>query len=271
MWACGHGLVDPAIRPPTLITFLKMGAVNFDCRDLASVGKLDHSSAVLNSQLYLGLAIAVSWRLLGVSYLSLAPLLGIFYGAYVVGCFVLLRLFICRWPAAFAAAILSASPVAVLMLRNLRDFSKAPFIIWAITLLIVAVREERPRRLFVISGLMGLIVGIGLGFRADLRLVAFVAIVILAFGLNNAVFSIRTRLTALCIFSGVSAAIGIFGSSKAPGMGVYAFQGATEPFRSFIGVTKPSYDVGYRYFDAYINFSYCGRPEAPGSRCVGSS
>jgi hypothetical protein len=251
MWACGYGLVDPASTPPTLLAFLKMETLNFDCRDLASVGRLDHTTAVINANLYLGLAAAVFWRLLGVSYFSLAPLLGIFYGAYVAGCFVLLRLFIGRGPAVFATAILAISPVAVNMLRNFRDFSKAPFIIWTISLLILAVRERRPKQLTVIAGIMGLVVGIGMGFRADLRLVALVAIIVLAFGLDRTVLPLRTRLFVLFIFTAVSGAIGLPASTKTPGMGLYALQGMAEPFRAFVGVTKPSYDTGYLYFDAY--------------------
>jgi hypothetical protein len=251
MWACGHGLVDPASTPPTLVAFLKMEALNFDCRDLASAGRLDHANVVINANVYLGLAAAVFWRLLGVSYFSLAPLLGIFYGAYVAGCFVLLRLFIGRGPAIFSTAILAISPVAVGMLRNFRDFSKAPFIIWTISLLILAVREQRARRLIVIAGLLGIVVGIGMGFRADLRLVALVAFVVLAFGLDRTANSVRTRLFALFTFSVVAGVIGLPASTKTPGMGLYALQGTAEPFRAFIGVTKPSYDTGYLYFDAY--------------------
>src|SRR5262245_16974190 len=250
MWACGYGWVDPASTPPTLVSFLK-GTLNFDCRDLASVGQLDHTSAVINAHLYLGFAVAACWRLLGVSYFSLAPLLGIFYGVYVTGCFVLLRLYIGRWSAVFATAILAISPIAVIMLRNFRDFSKAPFIIWAIILLVLAVREQRPRHLIVIAGILGLVVGVGMGFRADLRLVALVAIIVLAFGLDRAALSLRTRLLALFIFSAVSIAIGLLASAKTPGMGLYVLQGAAEPFRKFIGVTKPDYDTGYLYFDAY--------------------
>ena len=266
MWACGYGLVDPGLSPPTLIAFLKTETPDFNCRDLISVGQLGHTSAAIKSHLYLGLAVAVSWRLLGVSYLSLGPLLGIFYGAYVAGCFLLLRLFIRGWLAAFAAAVLATSPIAVMMLRNLRDFSKAPFIIWAIILLILAIREERPRKLLIIAGVMGLVVGVGMGFRADLRLVALVAVIILAFGLNSAALPTRGRLAALCIFSGVAALFGIAGSTKGPDMGVYIFQGAAEPFRAFIGVTKPSYDVGYLYFDAYTISAIAAdlrRPDPP--------
>src|SRR5262245_49245747 len=250
MWACGYGWVDPASTPPTLVSFLK-GTLNFDCRDLASVGQLDHTSAVINAHLYLGFAVAACWRLLGVSYFSLAPLLGIFYGVYVTGCFVLLRLYIGRWSAVFATAILAISPIAVIMLRNFRDFSKAPFIIWAIILLVLAVREQRPRHLIVIAGIMGLVVGIGMGFRADLRLVALVAIIVLAFGLDRTVLPLRTRLFVLFIFTAVSGVIGLPASTKTPGMGLYALQGMAEPFRAFVGVTKPSYDTGYLYFDAY--------------------
>ena len=251
MWACGYGLVEPAYSPPTLLTFLNMGASDFDCRDLISAGHLDRPSAVVYSHLYLSLAVAVCWRLLGVSYFSLAPLLGIFYGAYVAGCFVLLRLFIGRWLAVFATAVLAVSPIAVIMLRDFRDFCKAPFIIWAIILLILAVREELPKRLFIIAGVMGLTVGIGMGFRADLRLVALLAIIVLAFGLNRTALPLRTRLIALFIFSAVSGVNGLPASAKTPGLGLYALQGAAEPFRKFIGVTKPDYDIGYLYFDSY--------------------
>src|SRR5262245_13758352 len=252
MWACGHGLVDPAYSPPTLIAFLGMGALDFDCRDLTSAGHLDRPNAVISGQLYMGLAVAVSWRLLGVSYASLAPLVSIFYAAYVAGCFVLLRLFIDRWLAALATAILAISPIAVIMLRSLRDFSRAPFIIWTIILLILAVREKRPKRLFVIAGVMGLTVGIGMGFRGgDLKLVALVAIIVLLFGLDRTAFRLPTRLVALFIFSAVSGVIGPPSTAKTPDLGVYFLQGAAEPFRKFIGVTKPNYDIGYLYFDAY--------------------
>jgi hypothetical protein len=252
MWACGHGLVDPASSPPALTAFLRMAVPSFDCRELMSVAHLGHASAAINIHLYLALAAAVSWRLLGVSYLSLSPMLGIFYGTYVAGCFVLLRLFFGRWLATFAAAILAISPVAVIMLGSLRDFSKAPFIIWAIVLLVLAIREQRSTRLIIIAGITGLIVGIGVGFRADLKLVALIAFVILAFGLNRDALALRARIAALCVFSVVFAIFGSFpGGTKGPGMGLYAFQGAAEPFRRFIGVTKPNYDVGYLYFDAY--------------------
>jgi len=265
MWACGQGLHDPASSPPALTAFLKMELPSFDCRDLISVGAADHTNAVINTQLYLGLAAAVSWRLLGVSYLSLSPLLGVLYGAYVAGCFVLLRLFLSRGLAAFAAAILAVSPIAVTMLRHLRDFSKAPFIIWALVLLILAVREHRSNRLAVIAALAGLVVGVGIGFRADVKLVALVGIVILAFGLNRNALTLRTRFAALSIFATISAALGILGSSRATGMGYYAIQGAAEPFTTFLGVIKPSYDVGYRYFDAYSITTIAAdlRPQAP--------
>src|SRR5437867_4416445 len=77
MWACGHGLVDPVHSPAKLTAFLSMASQipNFDCGELVSAQPAGRASAPFSSHLYLGLAVAVSWRLFGVSYLSLAPLL----------------------------------------------------------------------------------------------------------------------------------------------------------------------------------------------------
>jgi hypothetical protein len=249
MWACGHGLFDPAYSPPTLTAFLNMNLLNFDCHDLISAEHASHVS-VINQYLYLGYAAAICWRLLGVSYISLAPLLGILYGAYITGCFVLLRLFFNRWLATFASVALLVSPVAVLMLRNMRDFAKAPFIIWALVLVILAVREQRSRPLLIIAGLLGFVVGIGLGFRSDLKLMALLGAVVLAFGLDRAALDLRTRISALGIFVSVLGVLGLSIAAKGAGSGYFTFQGAAEPFRAFIGVTKPSYDLGYLYFDA---------------------
>ena len=251
MWACGHGLFDPTNSPPTLTAFLKMTSPSFDCHELISVEHASHASVAMNSYLYLGLAAAMFWRLLGVSYISLAPLLGILYGAYITGSFVLLRLFFNRWLATVATFALTVSPVAILMLRNMRDFSKAPFIVWALVLLVLAIRERRPRRLLVIAALLGLIVGVGVGFRPDLKLMAFLGAVVLVFGLDRAALNFRSRIAALCIFIGIFGALGLSITANGVGMGYYALQGAAEPFRAFVGVTKPNYDLGYLYFDAY--------------------
>jgi hypothetical protein len=251
MWACGHGLYDPAYSPPALTAFLKMNLPSFDCHELFSVAHADHVSVAMNSYLYLGFAAAICWRLLGVSYTSLAPLLGVLYGAYIIGCFVLLRLFFNRWLATFATVVLSFSPAAILMLRNLRDFSKAPFIIWSLVLLILTVRERHARRLLILAGLTGLVVGIGIGFRPDLKLMALLGAVVLAFGLDRIALNLRSRISALCIFLGFVGTLGLSIAGKGVDAGYYALQGAAEPFREFVGVTKPSYDLGYLYFDAY--------------------
>jgi len=254
MWACGHGLFDPINSPPTLTSFLRMNLLNFNCDDLIAVERADHAGVTMNSYLYLGYTAAAFWRLSGVSYISLAPLLGILYGAYITGCFVLLRLSFNRWLAAFASVALLVSPVAILMLRNMRDFAKAPFIIWVLVLLVLAVRVQRLRPLLIIAGLLGLVVGIGLGFRPDLKLIALLGAGVLAFGLDRAALHLWSRISALGIFVGLVAVLGLPVAAKGVNSGYFALQGAAEPFRAFIGVTKPSYDLGYLYFDSY-NFT----------------
>jgi hypothetical protein len=251
MWACGQGLVDPATIPPTLSAFLSMEISRFDCGDLASVARTSDASPFFYAHVYLGLAAAVFWRLQEVSYISLAPVLGILYGAYAMGCFVLLRLFVNRLFASCAAVVVSVSPVAISTLSNLRDFSKAPFVIWAIVLLVLAVREQRFRRLLIIAGMMGFVVGVGSGFRFDVKLMLLLGIAVLAFGLSRAV-DVRTRIATLFTFIAVSGVLGLPGTIKggAGSAGYFILQGATEPFRALLGLTKAHYDLGYLYLDA---------------------
>jgi hypothetical protein len=235
MWACGQGFAQPTTTPPMLDAFLNMEITSFDCRDLMSVGRSDDAGVVFHSHFYLGLATAVCWRLLGVSYASLAPLLGILYGSYASGCFVLLRLFISRWWTAFAAVVVLVSPVAISMLSNLRDFSKAPFVVWGVVLLVVAIRSRRPRTVLVIAGLLGLVVGVGTGFRADVKLMLMIAIIVLAFGLDRAGLNLRFRIASLFVFAAVSGTLNLASEIKPHG-GI----GAPELIRSFFGISRPT-------------------------------
>ena len=93
MWACGHPFVYVLNKPPALLDFL-FGRQNFfDCRALDTVQGMPAAGFFARMQFYLDGTVALLWRVLGVSYAALWPLVALLHGAYAAGCFALARLF----------------------------------------------------------------------------------------------------------------------------------------------------------------------------------
>jgi transposase len=155
MWACGRGFSYVVERPQALLDFLHGRQSSFDCRVLDLVQQTQAAGHFARKQLYLSAAVSVLWRLFGVRYVALWPLFALLHGAYAAGCFALTRLFFNRRLAFVLATLLALSPTAVGMLYALRDYSKAPFIIWGIVLLLLALRARTSRQAISLGALAG--------------------------------------------------------------------------------------------------------------------
>lgn len=184
------------------------------------------------------------------SYVSLWPVYALLHGAYAAGCFVLLRFFFARLIALPVALALALSPTTLGMLYDLHDYPKGPFIIWAIALLLLAIRTERARCALLASIIAGSVLGFGAGFRMDTLVLLPIGVVLLAVGLRPPVHSWRSCSFAVAAFvlsAGVLAApvyrLG-FG-----GVGSLVMEGATDPFVRFLGVGPSPYSLGWAYSD----------------------
>jgi hypothetical protein len=157
--ACGSGFVHPAVVPKALSDFLSLRATTFDCSLLDRSLALEPRGIFLQGHLYLASAVAALWRFSSIDYRSLWPLVSLLVGAYACGCFALLRLFFGRLAATAGAVVLMLSPVMLSMTIYLRDYGKAPFFIWAIVLLVSAVRVRSLRGMLLCAIGAGAIVG----------------------------------------------------------------------------------------------------------------
>src|SRR5215210_230744 len=203
MYACGHGFVEPVVRPAELALFLAGSAPAFDCNVLAQTGQTQAPVPFTYSHLYLAIAVGQTWRWMGVSYQKLWPLLALLHAAYVVGAFALARLFLQRGVSIIVALLIAVSPVAVSMMFVLRDYAKAPFVVWTVVLLLLAIRASSLKSLLGFAALAGATVGIGRGFRSELTMFALIGAVTLAVGLKRR-FRIGGRLAALAAFLAVA-------------------------------------------------------------------
>jgi hypothetical protein len=248
MAACDRGFVEPATMPPSLLDFVFMRTPVFDCSQLSSVTTTLPSGGLADRHLYLIAAVAGLWRSFGVRYQSLAPLLALLHGAYVVAGFCLGRLFLARWISALLGIILAVSPIAVSMLFFLRDYAKAPFILWAAVLLVLALRERRPWHLALVGAVLGAVIGVGSGFRSDVIIMLPLAFVILILGSSSRGI-VTARFVAPLSMSVVAAAL-IAPLNFANGGGGFLFmEGMTEAFRLHLGLSPAVYDLGTAYSD----------------------
>ena len=249
MWACGHGFRHPLKLSPEMVSFLRLRSLPvFDCSTIASGMPDGPPGFFFRLQLYLSWTAAWLWWLLGPTQAAMAWLAMLLEATYAGGCYLLARMFLGRVPAAVAALSLIVSPVALGLITNLRDFSKGPFFILVIALLLLVARATSIRRGVFLALVAGAMAGIGYGFRSDLAIMLPI----------GAGFLILSRRTSLLSHLGITAAYAggflllaspILALGNSANIGSLIMQGATEPFRAFLGLRAAPYALGQAYSD----------------------
>ncbi|WP_376098471.1 hypothetical protein ACE7GA_08685 [Roseomonas sp. CCTCC AB2023176] len=129
----------------------------------------------------------------------------------------------------------------------LRDFSKGPFFLWAIALLVLGARGTGGRAV-LLAGAAGAVAGIGYGFRSDLALLVPLGLLFLTVASRQ---RLVPRAASLGAFLGgfllLAAPVLVQGSGSNGGF--LAAQGATEPFRAFALLRPAPYMLGQAYSD----------------------
>ena len=249
MWACGHSFRHPLPPSSAMVNFLlEHRPAAFDCASISPDAPTGPPGFFVRSQLYFSWIVAWLWRLLGPTQTAVAPLAAALGAGYATACFFVARLFLPRMLSVVAAAALTSSPVAIGMVFMLRDYSKAPFFLWAIALLVLAVRAPALRRACLLAGAAGAVAGIGYGFRADLGILLPIGLVFLAIAspLHG-----RMRLGPSLVYAAgyLLFAAPILTLSNGGNAGSLIMQGATEPFRAFLGLRPAVYALGSTYSD----------------------
>jgi tetratricopeptide (TPR) repeat protein len=136
-------------------------------------------SSVAAYHRYLLYTVAFFWRVFGISWSSLELLVALMLGWCAAAAYGLFRLGMGRIISTVLALVFMLSPPILIMLPHLRDFSKAPFILTTIFLLLYFVKAKPVlSRLRLLLPLLGLVIGIGMGFRQDIIIFIPPAIVV---------------------------------------------------------------------------------------------
>ncbi|WFU83893.1 hypothetical protein QA645_14465 [Bradyrhizobium sp. CIAT3101] len=262
--ACGHGFVRSPVTPPAMVDFLFGRSSVFDCATIG-IAPEEPAGMFFRAQLYLGWAVSALWRMTSIRYANLWPLVSALVGAYACGCFVLVRLFFARWPAVAGAGLLALSPVMLSMVPYFRDFSKAPFFIWAIAFLILTMRAELPRMALLWAALSGVTIGLGVGFRSDIFILLPIGIVSLVVCSGPKRWKVGVATIAVFIATSLFSAAPLLGVGTAGASGTLLMQGLSDPFQSYMDLGPVPYSLGARYSDEIVLSSVAAdlRPADP--------
>jgi hypothetical protein len=207
MVACGRGFQGPDLRTePALAAFLLQQSDAFDCTQLAPAVATVALTPFQRASEYLEFAVAMTWKVTGVSWSKLVILPGAFFGAVAALTYGVLRLGLSRLFALLALVPSVISTPNFMIVPQLRDYSKGPFLLAAILLMGALVMGSADRRRIVgLSGIGGAVIGIGLGFRFDLVIAVLPFVLTAAFLVPSGVTP-STRILAIAAFLAALAA-----------------------------------------------------------------
>ncbi len=171
--ACGKGFIDiDTSDSESLSEFLLGKRDRFECSYLPEkikANKHSHWTDFQYDHMYLIGLVGLFWKVTAISWSGMAPLIGLFNGIISSLLYALFRLGMGRALSLLLSLILVVSPLQAGMLLHYRDFSKAPFVLAFILIISLMVTREMERRTLLFwSVILGLTLGLGLGFRQDI-------------------------------------------------------------------------------------------------------
>jgi hypothetical protein len=258
MQACGRGFINPAPEQiPALDAFLAEKTDSFDCRavphDVAAIAL----TPMQDVSRYLLAASAMSFRMAGVRWQALDWLSAALYAATAAAFYLGLRLVTGPAVSAALAVLAIVSPLQLGNLPHIRDYSKAPFFVVSAAALVWIMTPRRAWSIYAVAVVIGLLMGIGVGFRTDvmLYLPPFVAgLLVCTPEASTSPWRVRAAACALCVGACVVIAWPILRVySSGQGLWHMALLGLAPPFDHELGIRPALYGLGDRYLDQYVN------------------
>ena len=183
-YACNQIFAEVSKPDPALVDFLRQRENAFDCKLLPPTVETKPLNPYARGASYFLRGLGIYWRFTGVSWFSLTPLIGSFFLLTSIAVFLLFRQFTRATIAFLCASLFMISPVHLSMLSWYEHYTKIPIFFAAATLMVTLVRRTLSRTAVIAFGALGgILLGIGIGIRADLWLLSVpfvVAILLLA-------------------------------------------------------------------------------------------
>ena len=201
--AFGEGLKDPILEPQTKLA----GFLNHSVPSRLSFEDVTHPiaaaeiSSYQRQHLYLMTLVGLCWRVFGVDWAALGPLVGVMAAISVLCVYGILRSRARPLVALLGAAALLACPAQLALANYVRDYAKTPFFLMVFYLFsILLTRSLNGRKLMAVGAALGMVTGLGAGIRQDIQIVWAVIPFIYLFGLPTGLWKMPwARLGSLSL------------------------------------------------------------------------
>lgn len=207
---------------------------------------------------YLIYVVGYWWRIVGISWAGMADVAGGLHAMAVLGCYFLLRLFVPVPFAVVGAFWMCASTLQLAVVPHVRDYSKGAFIFCALPLVVMlALHDLRKRRLFAVAAATGVVIGLGLGFKMDVAIMAPLAIVAIVLFRGRRPWTelvLKAEAVAVLVaalFIAAGPLLYQLSSNGSNAMHVILL-GYTESFDTTLGIESSGYSFLPFYSDAYV-------------------
>ncbi len=216
---------------------------------------------------FLVYTIGALWRLFGISWHVVTALRVAMFCAMIGAIYGLMRLGMGRLCSIATTLILALTPLIIGVNLNVRDFGKGPFILTAMLILGWLIKFPLRRvPFFGLAALLGLVIGVGFGFRADLLICLLPALFVLAFCRRACRgFAVGERLVAMALlmaafYAPASLIMGVYGGGSLFAHDV--LMGFATNADDMLGINRASYEKIYIKHDLFVAGAaadYCNR------------
>ena len=258
MLACGHGLTDPVSPTPELLAFLRRERPSLSCSEVVGDGRSRIASQSVTSTRYAAYSFALAFRAGGMTWSTLDLYLATMAGLSMALAYALFRLAVGPALATIGAVALIFSNHSLGVALEFRDFGKELWFIGAWLAIGWLIRRGRPHvspAIYAPAAAAGAMLGVGIGFRADLFIIIPAVMAVILFALRG--FD-RADLAGKGIGAGVF--VITFALAGAPILATYSREssvshvvvlGLMTPFTDALGLEPPQYDIGDLYADGF--------------------
>jgi len=168
--ACGQGFTTPtAPYPENMQLFLEQKTDSMRISDLPEDWSRWDNSPFVKTHRYLIITIGALWRLFGIHWDVLKLYAGILFVITVLSTYITLYMLAGRIPAFIATFLVINAPSLLFLLPSIRDYSKTTFfmLFLALSATLFHFLSKGVSLAVIISSLLGLVIGFGIGFRQD--------------------------------------------------------------------------------------------------------
>ncbi len=226
------------------------------------------------------------FRLFGISVGTIHLACVLMHVTAMAALYGLFRLVMGRLLSLAGVLYVATSPVFLVLVPDFRDYGKVPFILTALCLMGYILKNARPPgRLLGLSLALGVVIGVGYGFRQDLLICMPPAAILLLFGARLSAshpwrWRMAAALTVIAAFA--LTALPVFRGRQESGGFILAhtlLQGISASAEGEIGFGNADYDFGFLGLDtpviasvaAYARRTGCDYPDSYISREYGDA